>query len=52
MPNTLKFVYKKNGKDHRHIDNVGPAMGRPIRHRKGTNTLVRPYNTVAVYDKQ
>jgi hypothetical protein len=51
--NTLKFVYKKNGKITVTSTNVASSDGKTYTvTAKGTNTLGQTVNTVAVYDKQ
>jgi len=51
--NTLKFVYKKNGKITVTSTNVASGDGKTYTvTAKGTNTLGQTVNTVAVYDKQ
>lgn len=51
--NTLKFVYKKNGKVTVTSTNVASSDGKTYTiTAKGTNTLGQTVNTVAVYDKQ
>jgi len=51
--NTLKFVYKKNGKVTVTSTNVASSDGKTYTiTAKGTNTLGQTVNTVAVYDRQ
>jgi hypothetical protein len=51
--NTLKFVYKKDGKVTVTSTNVASSDGKTYTiTAKGTNTLGQTVNTVAVYDKQ
>jgi hypothetical protein len=51
--NTLRFVYKKNGKVTVTSTNVASSDGKTYTvTAKGTNTLGQTVNTVAVYDKQ
>jgi len=51
--NTLTFVYKKDGKVTVTSTNVASADGKTYTiTSKGTNTLGKAVNSVAVYDKQ
>jgi hypothetical protein len=51
--NTLKFVYKKNGKVTVTSTNVASSDGKTYTvTAKGTNTLGQTVNTVAIYDRQ